>query len=128
MKPTVKHLAVLAVVAVALCLPASAGVKFEQLDEDQFIVTHRKKSRIGGQGKALRTLYEEIASVCVAAGFEYFEIRHQAVKGRTWGFGGGAGATAEVKFYAEEKKDDLLRCYPLADSGKVREAEKKLRR
>ncbi|ANM31098.1 hypothetical protein ABI59_18235 [Acidobacteria bacterium Mor1] len=124
MRTTTRILIVL--IALSLGLPALAGLKFQRLDDDQFLVTHRKATRWGGQGKALRTLYEEIASVCVAADFEYFEIRQQALKGRTLGFGGGAGATAEVKFHRAEAREDLIRCMPLADPKKVRKARKKL--
>ena len=126
MKTNIRKPVLIAILVVSMTLPALAGVKFERLDEDQFIVTHRKTSRLGGQGKALRTLYEEIASICVAAGFEYFEVRSQAVKGRSIGWGGGAGATAEVKFYPAETKEDLLRCEPLADQGKVRAAKRRI--
>jgi hypothetical protein len=113
---------------------AFADIKFTQLDEDQFVVYHRKHSLLGTEAKATSKLYEEIASICVAAEFEYFSVKQLDVQerhaGGFWGGGRGAGASAEVKFHHEEgpEADDRVKCMGLADQKSVDRARKKLRK
>ena len=116
----------------ALCLGAGAqaDVKFTRLDSDQFVISHRKLTLLGAEAKAMKTLYGEVASICVAAGFNYFDIKSQDVQerqhGGAWGGGRGASGTVQVKFHQEEINDDVIECEPLSDRKKVELAKKKL--
>jgi len=113
------------VMAIAvLSAPALADMRFQRLDEDDFVIHHRKKTRFGGEGKAMETLYTEVASVCVAAGFQYFEVKREFSEGRQ--IGRGASAMMEVRFSHDETNDDAIRCLPLSDKGKVKKARQKL--
>ena len=131
------RLATIAIVVAVLVLAtgtAFADIKFTQLDEDQFVVYHRKRTLLGAEAKATSKLYEEIASICVAAEFEYFSVKQLDIqerqRGGPWGGGRGAGASAEVKFHHEEglDADDRIKCTGLADKKSVDRARKKLRK
>ena len=120
---------------VALPVPASADVKFTKLAENQFVVHHRKLTKIGAEAKATRTAYKEAASICIAAGYTHMEIKDLNVGERTHGgaLGGGRGASADIriKLYQDPEEGiveekDLIECKPLADPIKVEKAKKKL--
>ena len=53
---------------------ANSTTRIQQIAPNRFLVTHQKQSGLGGQGKALRKSYEKAASLCVAAGYKWFEI------------------------------------------------------
>jgi len=55
---------------------ASAFITFTQLSDDVFVVSHRIKV-LGSRGRAMKVVYEKSASLCVAAGFAYYEIIDQ---------------------------------------------------
>ena len=55
---------------------AFAVITFDQLADDIFVVSHRVKG-IGSRGQAMRLVYDKTASLCVAAGFEYYAILDQ---------------------------------------------------
>jgi hypothetical protein len=123
-------------IAVGLLLAAIAGtaaradVKFTRLDADQFVISHRKQTLLGAEAKAMKTLYGEVASICVAAGFKYFDVKSQDVQerqqGGLWGGGRGASGTVEAKFHQDKINDDVIECQPLSDPKKVDLAKKKL--
>ena len=119
----------LLVLASLLATPALADIKFTRLDEDQFVISHRKQTLLGGEAKAMNTLYEEVASLCIAAGYEYFEVKGQDVQERNhgglWGGGRGASGTIQAKFHTEDG-EDFIRCEPLAVAKKIAKAKQKL--
>jgi len=124
-------LALLALVASA----AFADVKYTRLSEDQFIIHHRKQTTLGAEAKAVKTTYEEAASVCIAAGFSHMEIKETNIgereHGSVWGGGRGASADVRVELYLDPGLDliedlDLVACQPLADPQKVEKAKEKL--
>ncbi len=109
---------------------AVADIKFTRLSENRFIVSHRKQqSMLGAEAKAMKTLYSEVASICIAAGYSHFELVTQDVQERSrggpWGGGRGASGTVDVKM-RNEAGEDHIECAPLADPKKVGVAKKKL--
>ena len=119
---------VIALALLFLPMVIYADVKFTRLSENRFIVSHRKLTSFGAEAKALKTLYGEVASICVAAGFSHFEIVTMDVQERhgSWGGDGrGASGTVDVKM-RNEADEDFVECAPLADPKKVGMAKKKL--
>ena len=104
----------MALVAVFAVAPCFATSRLMQLQEDRYLVTHQKQSFFGGQGKALRMVYEKAGSLCVILGYSWFEIKDNQSKGRS--FGSGAASTLDVKFYNEKPDDEIevFECESLA--------------
>lgn len=105
-------------------LSAQAVITFHQLDDDLFVVSHRVKV-IGSRGKAQNLVYEKAASLCVAAGFEYFEILAQesnAVQEYE-----SANASVRVRFYREDGAE-RIECRKNASQEYIEQAAAKLAR
>lgn len=109
-----------------IAMPAAATTRLQKLSEDRYLLTHKKQSGVGGQGKALRTANEKAGSLCVVLGYRWFETRSVDSQGRAWGQ--TASATMEVKFYKDEVKEDLNECEALATKAQKRQMERALKR
>jgi hypothetical protein len=110
--------------AAALLLPVSAHavITFHQLDDDLFVVSHRVKV-IGSRGKAQNLVYEKAASLCVAAGFEYFAILDQESNAAQEYE--SANASVRVRFFHEDG-DERIECTKNASPEYVQQAKAKL--
>ena len=101
--------------------PASASLKFTRLDENNFVVTH--KTKFGrGIDTAVRNAYRKVASICVAAGFEYFEVQDQEIKSVMFG---PRSATVRTEFH-RESGEGRIECKNQADAATVEQEKKKL--
>ena len=109
-----------------MAIPAAATTRLQRLSDDRYLITHKKQSGVGGQGKALRTANEKAGSLCVVLGYSWFETRSADSQGRAWGQ--TASATIEVKFYQDEVKEDLNECEALATERQKKKMELALRR
>ena len=108
-----RWLTVLVLVLLASAGSVSAVTRVQQLSENRFMVTVKKLSGFGGQGKVLRKLHVKVASLCLVTGYSWFEIKDQKSHGR--GLFKTAAGTFEVKFFnAEDEGEDLLSCEALA--------------
>ena len=112
------------IVVLALLLPqtASAVVSFTQLDDDVFVVSHRVKI-IGSRGKAQKMVYRKAASLCVAAGYSYFEILHQESEAEQ--LDDDANASARVQFFRGDG-EGRIGCEQNADEKYVGQSTVKL--
>ena len=116
---------VIALALLFLPMVTYAGVRFTRLSENRFIVSHQKQTDFGRDARAIKTLYGEVASICVAAGFSHFEIVTLDVTERQgWG-GRGLSVNVDVRM-RNEAGEDHIECAPLADPKKVGVAKKKL--
>jgi len=122
MKPTLTR-ALLALLALTLAAAdARATITFTQLDDDVFTVSHRVKG-IGSRAKATKMVYTKAASLCIAAGYDYYRVLDQASQAAQEDE--AANATVQVRFFREDG-DDRLRCGATADPVYVEEARQKL--
>lgn len=90
----------------------SAATRLQKLTEDRYLITLKKWSGYGGEGRVLRQLNIKAAYLCVLTGYEWFEIRDQTSHGR--GFVKTAAGTFEVKFHHEQEDEEMLDCEALA--------------
>jgi len=81
---------------------ASAVITFDQLDDDTFTISHQVKA-FGNRGKANRLVYEKASSLCIAAGYEYYELLDQESSGA--GFYQAANATIRVRLHFEDGEE-----------------------
>ena len=115
------------VCSIAMLLSTSAAtaatLRFQRLGEDRFVVSHNVK--LGGANKAVKMAYKKAASLCVAAGFSYFEVLGQEVgRPSQYQFAGG---TLQVRFKHERTEGGLeLDCKENAEPRYVELAKKKL--
>ncbi len=101
---------------------AHAVITFTQLDDDIFVISHRIKV-IGSRAKAMRMVYEKAASVCVAAGFSYFQILEQESEAAQEDDAGNA--SVRVQFFHEDGPD-RIDCEKNASAEYVMQARNKL--
>ena len=115
------------VVAALLSTSAAmaATLRFQRLGEDRFVVSHNVK--LGGANKAVKMVYKKAGSICVAAGFSYFEVLGQEVtRPNRYQFAGG---TLQVRFKHERAEEGLeLDCKENSDARYVELAKKKLKK
>lgn len=108
-----RWLAVFILVVLASVGSVSAVTRVQKLSEDRFMITLKKLSGYGGQGKVLRKLNVKAASLCIVAGYSWFEVKDQKSHGR--GLFKTAAGTFQVKFFnSEDEGEDLLSCEALA--------------
>ena len=74
----------------------------------------------------MRKAYEKAASLCMAAGYQWFEIVDTESKGRGWG--SAAGATLDIKVYQEQGSEDQLSCKTLANTEETENLKLKLKK
>ena len=115
---------VLCLLLLGQLLPASASavITFTQLGEGMFVVSHRVKV-IGSRGKAMKMVYEKAASLCVAAGYEYYAILDQ--ESQATQEHEAANASARVRFFFEGG-DDRIDCRGSANPEYIQDAGRKL--
>jgi len=101
---------------------ASAVMTFEQLDGNTFSLSHQVKW-IGGRGQAMEVVHEKVASLCVAAGYSYYQIIDQ--ESHAGGAYQAANATVTVKFFLE-KAEDRIECRVSATEDYIKQAKTKL--
>lgn len=102
---------------------ASAVITFTQLDDAVFTVSHRVKA-IGSRGKATKMVYIKAASLCVAAGYSYYQVLDQeSAAAQEYE---SANATVRVRFHLADGSD-RIDCAVTADPQYVDEARAKLR-
>lgn len=102
---------------------ASAATRVQKLSENLYMITLKKWTGWGGEGRVLRQLNTKAASLCLETGYKWFEIEDQTSHGR--GFVKTAAGTFKVKFYKDKENDDLLSCESLAtdaERAKMRKA------
>ncbi len=117
-----RTLMVLALAALVFPRPAAAVITFTQLDRDTFVISHRIKI-IGSRGRAQKLVYTKTASLCVAAGYDYFEILHQeSAAGQRYE---AANASIRVR-YSREEGEDRIACERNADPQYIEQAREKL--
>ena len=102
----------------------SAVTRLQKLKDDRYLITLKKLSAFGGQGKILRQLNVKTASLCVLLNYEWYEISNVESHGR--GFAKTAAGTFEVRFYHEEQGDDSLSCEALATDEEKEKMKKAL--
>ena len=90
----------------------TAVTRLKKLSENRYLITFKKLSAFGGQGRILRKLHEKSAALCLLAGFQWFEIKQESSHGR--GLFKTAAGTFEVKFYHEQENEDLYDCSALS--------------
>ena len=95
-----------------------AVTRLQKLSENRYLITLKKSSGYGGEGKVLRQLNVKAASLCAVVGFQWFEVQEQTSHGR--GFFRTAAGTVEVKLFHEEEKEDLNDCELLATDDEKR--------
>lgn len=119
-KRTLFRSMVSAVLVLLLSVSAvSAVTRLQKLKEDRYLITFKKLSGFGGEGKILRGLYVKAASLCLLLNYEWFEIEDSTSHGR--GFYKTASGTFDVRLYHEEQGDASLSCEALAtDAGKTK--------
>lgn len=114
-----KRVVAIGVIVVLAAVPAFATTRLQKLAENRYLLTHKKQTGWAGKGKAMRTLNEKAASLCLILDYKWFESLETEAQGR--GFVRTASATMEVKFYKDEAKEDLNSCESLAsDEQKVK--------
>lgn len=119
------RVALLTSALLALLAPqARAIITFTQLDATTFSVSHRVKV-IGSRAKATQMVYMKASSLCVAAGYAYYQVLDQA-SAATQQYE-AANATLTVRFFPEAG-EDRISCQEGADPGYVVEAREKLQR
>ncbi len=111
------------IVGTVLVLILSVGsvpavTRLKKLSETRYLLTLKKLSGFGGQGRILRKLHDKSASLCVIAGFKWFEIVTDQSHGR--GLFKTAAGTFELKFYHEQENEDLYNCEALATDEEKR--------
>ena len=114
-----------AVVLFLLPVAAYAKLDFKQLSKDEFLVFHQKTSQYGGPARAIKKLYEEVASLCIALGFTHFSSQEERQMSRQVGFHQRAGAMMRTKLSCGGSDDGIL-CQPLASPKKIATARKKI--
>lgn len=122
--PAIVSVITLAALLVVATNPASAGTKIKKLSEVRWIITHQKQTGFGGQGKAIRTMYEKVAALCVIEGYKWFELQDTQSKGRS--FGSAAAATFQIKLHMEEVMEDLNNCEALVTDQQMKQVKKEL--
>ena len=90
----------------------SAATRVQKLSDDRFLITLKKWTGYGGEGRVLRQLNVKSASLCVVTGYQWFEVVDQTSHGR--GFVKTAAGTYQVKFHNEQQHDEMLSCEALA--------------
>ena len=103
---------------------AMAVITFNQLTDDIFVVSHRVKI-LGSRGKAMKLVYEKAASLCVAAGYSYFEILDQESEAAQED--DAANASVRIKLF-DLDGPDRIGCEENASLEYVAQAEEKLAR
>ena len=108
----------------ALTLPRAgqAVITFTQLAENEFVVSHRVKL-IGSRGQAMKLVYTKASSLCVAAGYQFFEILDQ--ESQAGSEYETANASIRARFH-QAAAEGRLDCAENADSQYVQEATAKL--
>lgn len=102
---------------------SAATLRFQRSAEDRFVVSHNVK--LGGANKAVKMVYKKAASLCVAAGFSYFEVLGQEVgRPSQYQFAGG---TLQVRF-KHEQTEEGLDCQENSEPRYVELAKKKLKK
>lgn len=113
-----------AMILLAMTAPGTgrAVITFSQLADDVFVVSHRVKI-IGSRGQAMRLVYTKAASLCVAAGYTYFEILQQESQaGSEYEV---ANASIRVRF-SQAGGGERLECDKSADPQYIDEASTRL--
>ncbi len=105
---------------------SSAVTRVQKLSENRYLVTLKKLSGFGGEGKVLRRLNHMVASLCVIAGYEWYEVLDRSSHGR--GFVKTAAGTVEVKFHHEQGNDDMNNCKSLATEKEKTKMTKSLKK
>ena len=101
-----------------LCVGSvSAVTRVQKLAENRYLLTLKKLTGYGGEGRVLRKLNVKAASLCIVAGFQWFEVKDRSSHGR--GFFKTAAGTYEVHFYHDES-EDLIDCEALATDKEKR--------
>jgi hypothetical protein len=112
----------LALAAFLVSQTAFAVITFDQLADNLFVVSHRVKG-IGSRGQAMRLVYEKAASLCVAAGFEYYAILDQeSAASQEYE---AANASIRVQFF-QSNADGRIECDRNASVEYVDQAREKL--
>lgn len=117
----------LALVLLLNVSPASAVTRLKKLSENRYLLTLKKLSGFGGQGRILRKLHDKSASLCVLTGYQWFEIVNDQSHGR--GLWKTAAGTFELKFYHEQENEDMYDCEALAteeEKVKIKNALEKI--
>ena len=104
--------------------PLHAIITFTQLDSNTFTVSHRVKI-IGSRGKATKMVYTKASSLCVAAGYAYYQVLDQESSAAQQYE--AANATLTLRFFLEDGKDRIA-CQASADPDYVQEAREKLQK
>jgi hypothetical protein len=107
------------ILLIAIPQVALATITFHQLDGNTFTISHYVKW-VGGRAKAMDSVYEKAASLCVAAGFTHLVIMEQESDKH-----GVANATVTVQFFQEDGEGRVA-CDVKASQEYVTEAAKKL--
>ena len=98
MKRTMKRRVLLVLAMLGVAQAAHAVITFNKLADDLFVISHRIKV-IGSRGRAMKLVYQKAASLCVAAGFEHYEILEQESNaGQQYE---SANASIRVRFFFE---------------------------
>lgn len=120
-----KRMIYLLIVVLVLSISAvSAATRLQKLTEDRYLITLKKWSAYGGQGRVLRQLNVKAGSLCVLLGYQWFEIKDQTSHGR--GFVKTAAGTYEVKFHYEQEDEDMIECEALASEEEKQKMKKTL--
>ena len=100
----------------------SAATRVQKLNDNRFLITLKKWTGWGGEGRVLRQLNIKSASLCVVAGYQWFEVVDQTSHGR--GFVKTAAGTYQVKFHNEQQHDEMLSCEALATDEEKRKMQR----
>jgi len=122
MKKTNGTVLLAGVLLALLATPAYAIISFTQLDENTFTVSHRVKG-LGSRGKATRLVFTKAASLCVAAGYSYYQLLDQ--KSEASQQYQAANATVTVRFFFDDGQNRIS-CDSGSDPEYVEEARNKL--
>lgn len=104
--------------------PAHAVISFTQLDDNTFTVSHRVKG-LGSRGKATKLVFTKAASLCVAAGYSYYQLLDQESEASQQYQ--AANASVTVRFFLDEGQSRIS-CDSGAGPEYVEEARDKLER